>query len=206
MQLGRGRPFLLSHLTFFVICSQPNHLSSEMGKISCHSYHTVPSGFFCRETLAVVSRKGPKGRNRRNCRYPLVRTKFLMYSSVMNIFSTKSPAQFTSLSSLISEGGPVAAMLNPTPSRRSLARSFRAAGVPFWKSRGNSSPGRGEIYFDRAAVEVWLKSKVVHETGKVSTRSNAATQLLLWAEDAPPSLTKSIAPLVSPTPSPLLSP
>jgi hypothetical protein len=72
-----------------------------------------------------------------------------------------SPSKFASMTSLLAEGGPVSAMLSPTPSGRSLARTLRAAGIPSWKSKSRGEVGRSEIYFDRSAVEVWLNSKVV---------------------------------------------
>ena len=67
---------------------------------------------------------------------------------------------FISLSTLLAPGGLVAKTLSPAPSRRSLLRCFRAAGVQRFKCSGAFSPGRGEVYFDRSAVEAWIASNI----------------------------------------------
>lgn len=69
---------------------------------------------------------------------------------------TPTESQYIGTQKLLSPGGPLARLLDPLPSRRSLHRTFRRAGIARWKPAGASSPGPGEVYFDRAAVTAWL--------------------------------------------------
>ena len=79
------------------------------------------------------------------------------------------PAQFISLSTLLGPTGLLTRALNPTPSRRALIRRLRAAGVLRWKCNGAYAPGRGEVYFDHAAVTRWLQGNATSGADKGAT-------------------------------------
>jgi hypothetical protein len=87
-----------------------------------------------------------------------------MTSSSPTHLTQTPPARFVSLDFLIGPDGPIPRTLFPAPSRRSLLRRLRAAGVPRFKLNGPCAPGRSAVYFDQAAVSAWLDRNAGKET------------------------------------------
>lgn len=67
-----------------------------------------------------------------------------------------NPSDFETIASLLGANGLVTKTLSPAPSRRSLARQFKAARIPFWKANSGATRGGGAVYYHRGCVEVWL--------------------------------------------------
>jgi hypothetical protein len=83
-----------------------------------------------------------------------------MTDQATNPNNQSHPARFVSVDTLLSPEGPVYQALYPPPSRRALLRRLTAAGVPRFKCNGAFAPGRGVVYFDRAAVDSWLERNI----------------------------------------------
>jgi hypothetical protein len=81
-----------------------------------------------------------------------------MAETPFNSAAQKAPPRFVSLSTLLAPGGLFSMTFDPPPSRRSLNRLFRRAGLVRWKCNGAYGDGRGEPFFERSAVEAWVRS------------------------------------------------